>query len=175
MNNKFAEINAYNLKMKTARHHEAMLIAKYTEQDRPQLLQVWESSVLATHHFLTPADFEEIKVLVGSIDFTQLNVYCLHLENNLVGFIGVLDKKIEMLFLHPDVHGQGLGGRLLRFALSDLSADKVDVNEQNTSAVHFYRRFGFEPYERTEVDDQGKPYPLLRMKLDTAKASSFVG
>lgn len=151
--------------MKTATDQQAFIIAKYTEKDRSQLLQVWESSVLATHHFLTSADFEEIKALVQSIDFNQFEVYCLHSENRLAGFIGVLDKKVEMLFLHPDVCGQGWGSRLLRFAMTELLADKVDVNEQNTSAVHFYRRHGFEVYERTETDDQGKPYPLLRMKL----------
>jgi putative acetyltransferase len=32
-------------------------------------------------------------------------------------------------------------------------------------AVEFYKRCGFEVYERTNKDDQGRNYPLLRMKL----------
>ena len=47
-------------------------------------------------------------------------------------------------------------------------AKQMDVNEQNTKAVEFYRKFGFETYERTEKDDEGKGYPLLRMKLETS-------
>ena len=43
-------------------------------------------------------------------------------------------------------------------------ADKVDVNEQNTGVVAFYKKLGFETYERTEKDDRGKDYPLLRMR-----------
>ncbi len=52
------------------------------------------------------------------------------------------------------------------FALLELKADKVDVNEQNTNAVKFYEKLEFKTYERTEKDAQGKEYPLLRMKLE---------
>ena len=60
---------------------------------------------------------------------------------------------------------RGHGKRLMAFALEELHCNLVDVNEQNSAAVKFYRQLGFVPYERTEKDDQGKDYPLLRMKL----------
>lgn len=140
-------------------------IEVYRENFRDQLLGVWERSVLATHHFLTPVDFEEIKELVKSIDFNELDVFCLTIEGRVLGFVGVLDRKVEMLFLDPDFFGQGLGKKLLMFALTQLGADKIDVNEQNTRAVEFYRRSGFQTFEKTDIDDQGRNYPLLRMKL----------
>ncbi|OOG77892.1 GNAT family N-acetyltransferase [Algoriphagus sp. A40] len=140
-------------------------IEAYREGFRDQLIGVWERSVLATHHFLSPTDFEEIKELVKSIDFNQLDVFCLTGEDRVLGFVGVLDRKVEMLFLDPDFFGQGLGKKLLMFALTQLGAGKVDVNEQNSKAVEFYRRSGFQTFERTDTDDQGRNYPLLRMKL----------
>lgn len=140
-------------------------IEAYREDFRDQLIDVWERSVLATHHFLTPVDFEEIKELVKSIDFNQLNVFCLTGQDRVLGFVGVLDRKVEMLFLDPDFFGQGLGKKLLMFALTQLGADKIDVNEQNTRAVEFYQRSGFQTFEKTDTDDQGRNYPLLRMKL----------
>lgn len=103
-------------------------IELYREDFRDQLLGVWERSVLATHHFLTPVDFEEIKELVKSIDFNELDVFCLTVEGRVSGFVGVLDRKVEMLFLDPDIFGQGLGKKLLMFALTQLGANKVDVN-----------------------------------------------
>lgn len=39
------------------------------------------------------------------------------------------------------------------------------VNEQNLKAVQFYKKYGVETFERTDKDDQGRHYPLLRMKL----------
>ena len=46
-----------------------------------------------------------------------------------------------------------------------LSVRKLTVNEQNPAAVAFYETRGFHTVERLETDDQGEPYPLLRMEL----------
>lgn len=41
----------------------------------------------------------------------------------------------------------------------------VTVNEQNPQAVGFYEHMGFKTYKRTECDEEGKPYPILYMKI----------
>ena len=132
---------------------------------RERILDIWERSVLATHHFLTAQDFQAIKHDVGGIDFSAFHVYCSLLDQRLTGFIGVADGKIEMLFIDPDFHGQGHGKQLMQFAMTELGANQVDVNEQNADALAFYEKLGFSVVERTERDDQGRPYPLLRMVL----------
>ena len=141
-------------------------IVKYSNAYREQILAVWENSVLATHNFLNANDFKEIKTIVLTIDFNDFEVYCLTRKSEVVGFVGVAEKKIEMLFLLPEHIGKGHGKKLVDFALSKLNAEKVDVNEQNTNAVKFYESLGFRTYERREKDDQGKDYPLLRMKFE---------
>ncbi len=140
-------------------------INPYTDIYRQQVLTIWEKSVLATHDFLTSTDFEEIKELVSGINFNAFQVFCLTKENLVLGFIGVADKKVEMLFIDPKYFGQGLGQKLLSFAVTELNADKLGVNEQNKKALKFYQKFGFETFERTDKDEQGRNYPLLRMKL----------
>lgn len=140
-------------------------IEKYKPEYKNEILTVWEKSVLATHHFLTPEDFNEIKEMLQDFDFEQLNVFCLTEHNQVLGFLALQERKIEMLFLDPEYIGKGLGYQLLDFAVSTHQANLVDVNEQNTNAKNFYEKFGFETFERTEKDDQGKNYPLLRMRL----------
>jgi len=142
-------------------------IKKYSDKYRQQVLEVWEKSVLATHHFLNPSDFQAIKETVKTIDFNAFEVYCLVQNREVAGILGVAEQKVEMLFLAPDYFGRKLGKKLMDFAVNELRADKVDVNEQNITAVEFYRKFGFKTYERTDKDDQGRDYPLLRMMLDT--------
>jgi putative acetyltransferase len=139
-------------------------IVPYQDEFREQLLTVWEKSVLATHGFLNRTDFISIKEEVQIIDFNSLGVYCLIQTGTIIGYIGVANAKVEMLFLDPNYIGQGSGSKLMAFAIAELKVDKVDVNEQNVNAVKFYKKLGFETYERTEKDDQGKGYPLLRMK-----------
>jgi putative acetyltransferase len=54
------------------------------------------------------------------------------------------------------------------FALSELKATMVDVNEENLNAVQFYKKFGFQVYDKIEEDPEGKDYPILKMKLQDA-------
>ena len=46
----------------------------------------------------------------------------------------------------------------------------VEYNAENASgfplAKGFYEHMGFQVYKRTELDEQGNPYPLLYMRLD---------
>lgn len=150
--------------------NQDFIIEKYRDKDREQILNIWEKSVLATHDFLNPNDYEEIKQLVLTFNFNDFEVYCLKQNDEVAGFIGPSERKIEMLFFSPEYIGKGLGRKLTDFALLELRADKVDVNEQNRNAVKFYEKLGFKTYARTDKDDQGKKYPLLRMKLETTKS-----
>jgi putative acetyltransferase len=85
-----------------------------------------------------------------------------------VGFIGIAEGKVEMLFIHPDYRGQGIGRTLLSYTINERGATTVDVNEQNDQALGFYLRMGFEVVGRSELDSNGKPYPLLHMRLASA-------
>ncbi len=140
-------------------------IEKYQVAYKPQILKVWEKAVMATHDFLKPQDFKDIKIFLEQFDFNSLEVYCLMQADVVIGFIAIQDKKVEMLFIDSAYFGIGLGKSLLDFAITVLAVDCVDVNEQNTPAVAFYKKSGFKVYERTDKDDQGRAYPLLRMRL----------
>lgn len=142
-----------------------MELIPYKEEHREQMISVWERSVRSTHHFVNSGEVDRLKELVKQIDFNSFSVYCLISENKVLGFLGVEDYVIESLFLDPDYIGQRLGTKLMNFAINELKADKVNVNEQNLDAIKFYSKFGFVTYERTEKDDYGNDYPILKMKL----------
>ena len=145
---------------------EEFKIEKYDERFRTNLIQVWENSVGATHKFLDPKDIDYFKGIVEQIDFRTLSLFCLNVNSNFAGFIGVLDKKVEMLFLDPKYTNKGFGKKLMAFVIEELGVNKVDVNEQNIEAVKFYKKLGFETYDRTEKDSSGKDYPILLMKMN---------
>lgn len=140
-------------------------IKKYETEFKKQLLQVWENSVLATHYFLKPEDFNEIKLMLVDFDFNQIDVFCLFENQIMIGFIGVYDAKIEMLFLDPNHINKGLGLMLMNYVITNFNIAFVDVNEQNFKALEFYQKIGFEIFDRSEKDDMGKNYPILKMKF----------
>ncbi|QGY46303.1 GNAT family N-acetyltransferase [Maribellus comscasis] len=148
--------------------HDLKIIA-FRDSLKKQIVDVWEQSVSATHNFLKPDDFEGIKKLVTEMDFSAFDLRCLMHNDKVIGFVGVAGKKVEMLFLLPDYFGQGLGKKLMNFAYTELGASEVDVNEQNTDAVAFYKKIGYKIYERTDKDEQKRDYPILKMKRKTNK------
>ena len=56
-------------------------------------------------------------------------------NGNPCAFIGLSTEMIEMLFVHPDFMGKGIGKSLLTYAIRQKGMTKVDVNEQNDKAV----------------------------------------
>ncbi|MBL7740599.1 MAG: acetyltransferase [Chitinophagaceae bacterium] len=132
--------------------------------DHATIIDVWELSVRATHHFLPEEYLQEIKTLLPGI-LPQVPVYVYTDDKDAIkGFSGVAEGKIEMLFIHPGSRGQGIGRMLADYCIHTLHADKVDVNEQNEQAVGFYEKIGFHVTGRQELDGQGRPFPLLQME-----------
>ncbi|MBZ0288374.1 MAG: acetyltransferase [Anaerolineae bacterium] len=133
--------------------------------DFNRVIEVWEASVRATHHFVREADIEIFRPMVrGALD--HVPVVCVRDEAGAVaGFMIAGEGKVEALFLHPDWRGQGAGRRLLQHAIEELGATELDVNEQNAQALGFYRHMGFEVVGRSELDSTSKPYPILHMRL----------
>ena len=148
------------------------VVFSVSPEDFQRVVDVWEASVRATHHFVTEADIQVFKPLVREGLPHVAELACVRDgEGEVIGFIGVTGEQVEMLFVHPAWFYQGIGRRLLTHAVTALGATKVDVNEQNPQAIGFYRRMGFEVIGRSPHDGTGKPYPLLHMQIQGPAAA----
>ena len=118
-----------------------------------------------THLFLSVDEINNIKQYVPqTIKDVSILVIAENKNGNPVGFMGVDDKRLEMLFVLDKYRGQGIGKQLLQYGIENYSINELTVNEQNPRAKGFYEHMGFEVYKRTELDEQENPYPLLYMK-----------
>lgn len=143
-----------------------MHIRKRIESDNAVLADIWHRSVVATHTFLTDADIQELYPQVRDLYLPAVEVWvCMAAGGDAVGFIGMSDSHVEMLFIEPALRGQGIGSRLLDRVKSLHETMTVDVNEQNPQAHGFYRRYGFHDVGRSETDSAGRPFPLIHMAL----------
>lgn len=129
-----------------------------------QLLDVWERSVRATHLFLSENEIEGIKKYVPQALDEIPHLIIVENENQVpVGFMGIAEQRLEMLFISDEERGKGLGKELLKYGIEKYSINDLAVNEQNPPAKGFYEHMGFKVYKRTDYDEQGNPYPLLYM------------
>lgn len=139
-------------------------IVKCNEADYETLAEIWERSVRATHSFLKEEDFNGIKSALIPDYFPNVELYAVVDNGVYTGFIGLSRDTIEMLFIDSDYLGHGYGSVLMDFA-KQRGATRVDVNEQNTSALNFYKAKGFHVIARDKTDEAGRPYPILHLSL----------
>ena len=102
-------------------------IVKCNKNDYKTLIGIWERSVRATHKFLDEASISEIKEALIPDYFSNVDLYAVAENDFLVGFIGLQEDKIEMLFIDSNNRGHGYGSILMEFA-KQFGATKVDVN-----------------------------------------------
>ena len=138
-------------------------------EDCERLLELWERSVRATHHFLEDSDIVALRPLVAEeLHSDEFDWWVLvSATGGPIGFLGYASDTIEALFIDPDYHGQG-GGKFLVAHAQGLSAGAlaVDVNEQNEAALGFYEALGFSVAGRSPTDAGGRPFPVLHMKRE---------
>ena len=132
-----------------------------------QLLEVWEDSVKATHLFLSNDEIKNIKEYVPQAIWGVSHLVIIENENNQpIAFMGIEDRKIEMLFIINSERGKGLGKKLLNYGIENYNVNEIVVNEQNLNEKGFYEYMGFRTFKRAELDEQGNPYPILYMRLE---------
>lgn len=77
-----------------------MIIENVLPKDYAEMLSVWENSVRATHDFISDEDIEFFKPIIMEHAFPSVTLRCIKNNNGaILGFIGVLNQKIEMLFI----------------------------------------------------------------------------
>lgn len=131
-----------------------------------QLFEVWDKSVRETHLFLSDSEIKDIsRYIPQALSSIAHLIVAFNVENNPVAFMGIEDRKLEMLFVSPGYRGKGLGKQLIHYGIENYFINELGVNEQNPQAKAFYEHMGFQVYKRTDTDEQGNPYPILYMRL----------
>ena len=71
-----------------------------------ELVHVWRQSVVETHHFLTEKDIDHIANFVPqAIMAVEHLVILKNADNQILGFMGIENQKLEMLFVLPEERG----------------------------------------------------------------------
>jgi len=149
-----------------AKGARVMRIRRANPTDRDVLVDIWLRSVRVTHTFLSEEDIQSLLPATRNYlasDEPELWVLCSD-SGAIMGFMGMAGSEIAALFLAPEFRGRGGGRRLVRHAQELRDELAVDVNEQNGAARRFYEACGFVVEGRSELDDAGRPFPLLHMR-----------
>ncbi|KQZ71381.1 acetyltransferase [Sphingopyxis sp. Root214] len=140
-------------------------IRQSTPAEGERAVEIWRDAVDATHDFLTAEDRAAIEAEVQSFLPAAPLWLAVDADNRPIGFMLLDGSSMEALFIDPVYRAAGAGRALVAHALESYPILTTEVNEQNKQAVGFYERLGFVPTGRSERDGQGRPYPLIHLRL----------
>jgi putative acetyltransferase len=128
-----------------------------------RVIEIWRSAVDATHDFLSPEDRQSLDHEVSEF-LPQAPLWLARVEGDLIaGFMMVTGRHMDALFIDPDLHGRGVGRSLVEHAITLHGDLTTDVNAQNPGAIAFYKALGFVETGRSDLDDQGRAYPIIHL------------
>ena len=144
-----------------------MEIRRAIPTDGEVLLDIWLRSVRATHTFVSEEDIRSMTPQVRDyLASSEPEFWVLCDDSGVIrGFMGMSGSKMDSLFLAPEFQRRGAGRRLVLHAHALHGELTLDVNEQNVAARGFYEACEFVVQGRSELDEQGRPYPLLHLRL----------
>ncbi|AKH42950.1 putative acetyltransferase [Altererythrobacter atlanticus] len=153
--------------MGTARY----AIRPSSSEDGERAVAIWRAAVEATHDFLPPEDLAAIDAEVREF-LPQMPLWlAVDDADRPIAFMLLDDGHLEALFIDPAHAGSGVGRTLVAHALQLHPALTTDVNEQNPAALAFYEHLGFQRTGRSELDGQGRPFPLIHLRYQQVLAS----
>ena len=80
-----------------------------SDSEMEQLIATWESSVIATHQFLSPQEIATIKQYVPQA-FRSVQYLIVALDNDRIkALMEIYEAKLEMLFVAASERGKGIG------------------------------------------------------------------
>ena len=145
-----------------------MILEKVTANKKliaEDLILIWEDAVRKTHSFLKEENIAKLRPLVKlAIKNMQTLLIAKEKSGNIMGFIAIENKKIEMLFVKPEFFKIGVGKALLLFAVKNYDAIWVDVNEQNVKAIEFYKHMGFTVFSYSKANNTTNSFRIVHMK-----------
>lgn len=141
-------------------------IRESTIGDGERMIEIWRSSVAATHSFVSPADLAAIDLEVQRFLPDYRASLALNEKEQPVAFMGVVSGSIESLFVAGDQRGRGYGCALVDHAKRGSASLTTIVNEQNDQAMGFFKHVGFAVVGRSPTDEQGRSYPILHLRWD---------
>lgn len=141
------------------------------EADLDELTDLWERAARTSHRFMADDDFAEVHATIRDGLLPSMDVWMAEDDDGRpLGLAGVRTDHgvthLELLYVEPAVHGQGIGTLLLEHA----GPSSVEVYAGNAHGLGFYTAHGFRRLRTHTTDAFGRPFPVVHLVRDAGPA-----
>lgn len=114
-----------------------------TPLELDQIMTIWFNGNLAGHPFINRQYWLDNWDYVRN-ELPKAEIVVAQVNDQIQGFVGVMDNYIAGIFVAAKYRHQGLGQQLLDYIKQDHQSLTLNVYELNQVAVHFYQRQNFQ-------------------------------
>lgn len=108
--------------------------------------------------------FDELRVDTRAAQLENVvNSIWVYDDGVVKGFIQIDRQTVKKLFVEPVLHGNSIGGELLRYAINEFEVNSLWALEKNIRAIAFYERHGFRVTGDRMPEDDTTEY-LVRLE-----------
>ena len=119
------------------------MIRELRKADINQVADIWLDTNIKAHYFI-PAQYWKSNLELVKELLLQATVYVYEDNQKIQGFIGLNGEYIEGIFVSEAMQSQSIGKILLNYVKNTRSKLILNVYQNNTPAISFYQREGFE-------------------------------
>ncbi|PFZ09480.1 GNAT family N-acetyltransferase [Bacillus pseudomycoides] len=124
---------------------------KKTEVNK--LLEIWYEGSVIAHDFIDKDYWKSQRTEMKEKYLPMSETYVISNEDDIVGFVSMVDNYLAALFIDVKHQGEGYGKELLNFIKRQEDNIKLKVYKKNNNAVTFYLGNGFVVKEES-LDEQ---------------------
>ena len=127
------------------------MVRNFKNADIDKIMEIWLNSNIEAHNFIDKSYWKKNFEMVKNA-LPQAEIYIYEENNNIMGFVGLVENYIAGIFVEKNFRGKGTGKKLLDYAKSIKNNLTLNVYEKNIDAVKFYKREGF-TVEKFGIDE----------------------
>ena len=108
-----------------------------------KIIEIWYETSLIAHNFIDKDYWKSQQREMKEKYLPMSETYVISNDNDVVGFVSMVDNYLASLFIDVQHQGEGYGKRLLNFIKGRRENIQLKVYKKNIKAVNFYLKNGF--------------------------------
>ncbi|WP_312093585.1 N-acetyltransferase [Aminipila sp.] len=139
------------------------MIRDFRLKDIDCIMHLWLETNQQAHNFIESSYWDSNFISVKEM-LPQSTIYIYECNNQIQGFIGLVDDYIAGLFISKDNQSRGIGRTLLNYTKEKCMRLTLQVYQKNSRAVQFYLREGFSISEEQVDEETGEIEYLMEWR-----------
>lgn len=120
------------------------MIRAFKQSDMEQVLEIWLEASIEAHDFIGKEFWESRLVDMRDVYLPSGETCVYEEDGSIKGFASLCGNNLAALFVLPDCQRRGIGTRLMAKAKNVRDRLQLTVYKENSKAIEFYKKCGFE-------------------------------